>query len=371
MKKLLISISLLLISIAIQAQKSYVSGTIKGFKNDTLSIMFLRIGETPIIDQVICRNEKLTYEVQLNSPLPYFVRITCKSWGNRFSGNAYPFQFEMDDINFFLQKGEQIKFTAEPGPNGIFLQVFGSPVNEQRNEILKKLFPLHQELNAACMKYANSKKLQDSLQTKKNSLLPEKITKQISSQTIDFILKHPDWEISAEVLMGLPTDSCYKYFKILSPNVKSSYFGKYAAELLYSMKPGDKVVQFTLPDNQGKSVSLSDFAGKYIVLEFWGTWCGWCVKDIPTMKQYHEKYKSMIEFVSIACRDNNKNWKEAIEKYKMDWVNLLNNDEQLAKSYGIEGYPTKMIINPEGIVVGKYLGEGRDFYSELDRMFEN
>jgi hypothetical protein len=54
----------------------------------------------------------------------------------------------------------------------------------------------------------------------------------------------------------------------------------------------------------------------------------------------------------------------------MDWINLLNNDEQLTKSYGIEGYHTKIIINPEGIVVGKYLGEGREFYCELDRMFK-
>lgn len=54
----------------------------------------------------------------------------------------------------------------------------------------------------------------------------------------------------------------------------------------------------------------------------------------------------------------------------MDWINLLNKDEQLTKSYGIEGYPTKIIINPEGIVIGKYLGEGREFYSELDRMFK-
>lgn len=331
----------------------------------------LKQGETPIIDRVACKNEKLNYEVQLVSPLPHLVRISSKKWESRFSGNAYPFDFVCDDINFIIHKGETINFTAEPGLNGIFMLAFGSLVNEQRNVLFKKLFPLYQKLNVACLKYIDSKRSQDSLQIKYNMLLPAKIIRRIESETSGFIQKHPDWEVSAEVLMTLPIDSCYKYFRTLDPKVQASFFGKSAAEVLFAMKPGDKAISFSLPDQQGKLVSLEDFKGKYIVLEFWGTWCGWCVKDIPTMRQYHNKYKNRVDFISIACKDQPKNWKEALEKYKMDWINLLNNDEQLTKSYGIEGYPTKMIISPEGIVVGKYLGEGRDFYTELDRMFKN
>lgn len=373
MKKILIATLFSIASTFVIAQKSTVSGIIKGMKHDTITIMFLPLkqGETPIIDKVVCKNEKLNYEVQLVSPLPHLVRISSKKWETGFSGNTYPFHFERDDVNFFIKKGEQINFRAEPGPNGIFLLAFGSPINEQRNVLFKKLFPLYQKLNAACLKYVDSKKSQDSLKIKYNMLLPGKIIRRIESGTIGFIQKHPDWEISAEVLMTLPIDSCYKYFRILDSKVQTSFFGRYAAEVLFAMKPGDKAISFSLPDQQGKLISLEEFKGNYVVLEFWGTWCGWCVKDIPTMRQYHNKYKSKANFVSIACKDQPKKWKEALQKYKMDWTNLLNNDEQLTKSYGIEGYPTKIIINPEGIVVGKFLGEGREFYTELDKMFKD
>ncbi|MDP2890613.1 MAG: hypothetical protein Q8P34_16825 [Bacteroidota bacterium] len=79
----------------------------------------------------------------------------------------------------------------------------------------------------------------------------------------------------------------------------------------------------------------------------------------------------MFEFVSIACRYSESRWKAAIEKYRMNWVNLLNEDEKLPTTYGIEGYPTKIIINPEGVIAGKYLGEATDFYKKVDELFGN
>ena len=222
MKGLLIASLFSFASAFVMAQKSTVSGIIKGMKHDTLTIMFLpfKQGETPIIDKVICKNEKLNYEVQLVSPLPHLVRISSKKWEAKFSENAYPFDFVCDDINFIILKGETINFTAELGPNGIFMQAFGSPINEQRNEIFKKLYPLYQKLNVACLKYVDSKKSQDSLKIKYNMLLPGKITRRIESETIGFIQKHPDWEISAEVLMTLPIDSCYKYFRKLDFTIR-------------------------------------------------------------------------------------------------------------------------------------------------------
>lgn len=360
----------LTISIASEAQKTFISGNIKGFKNDTLAIFCLpmKMGETPIIDKIVCVDGKVNYEVQLVAPIVHLVRISSKKW-NALNVDTHPYQVEHGDINFFLNPGDRVSFTAEQSANGIFCQAFGNPINEQRNEFTKKLFPIYTEFNSHCLKYAKDKDEKDSLLVKKEVAQIEKIKDQIEMATISFIQKHPDWEISAEVLMGLPTDSCRKYFEQLGPKAKSSYFGIYAQNALFAVNIGDQAPSFSLPDDMGKMVSLSDFKGKYIVLEFWGTWCGYCVKDIPTMKEYYKKYNNKVEFVSIACDDSEKRWKEAIAKYQMNWVNLLNEDEKLPITYRIEGYPTKIVINSEGIVIGKYLGEATDFYRKLDEMF--
>ena len=373
MKTTLFFLGLFLLSIISPAQKCVITGKIEGLKNDTLTIMFLPLkqGETPIIGEVVCVDGHLNYEVTLVAPIPHLARISSRKWDALFSANTYPYNFEMSDINFFLNAGDKINFTADPKPNGIYLQALGNRLNEQRNELLKTLYPFHTELNSALFKYADAKLTKDSLQIKKDIETVEKINSRINSENIEFIVKHPDWEISAEVLMGLPMDSCYKYYPTLSKKVQNSFFGNYAKDVLYAIKTGDAAPSFSLPDQNGKTVLLSDFKGKYVVLEFWGTWCGYCIKDIPTMKKYFNEYKNKAAFVSIACRDSETLWKAAIAKHEMSWTNLLNNDEKLTRTYGIEGYPTKIIINPDGIVVGKFLGEGSEFYAEMDRLFKN
>lgn len=372
MKIFFLIMILLMISVVSEAQKTFISGVIKGFENDTLTIFCLpmKTGETPIIDQIVCVDGKLNYEVQLVTLMLHFIRISSRKW-NALNVNTFPYGIEDGDINFFINSGDKINFTAEPSTNGIFCRVFGNSINEQRNEFTKLLFPIYVEFNSHCLKYADAKEEKDSLLLKREIVSITRIKGQIEKATISFIQTHPDWEISAEVLMRLPIDSCYKYFGKLSPKVQSSFFGKHAKDILFAVKIGDQAPLFSLPNQKEKLVSLFDFKGKYVVLEFWGTWCSYCVKDIPTMKEYYKKYSGKVEFVSIACRDTERRWNAAIEKYKMNWVNLLNKDEKLPITYGIEGYPTKIIINPEGAVIGKYLGEATDFYSELDRLFNN
>ena len=188
------------------AQKSIVSGEINGIKNDTLTIMFLPLkqGETPIIDQVVCKGGKLNYEVTLTATIPHLVRISNKQWDNRFSANTFPYKFECNDISFFINAGDKINFIAKPEPNGIYVKAHGNQLNEQRNELLKTIFPSQTQLNSACLKYANAKLTKDSLQIKKESEKVDKIISQINAETTGFIVKHPNWDISAEVLMGLP-----------------------------------------------------------------------------------------------------------------------------------------------------------------------
>ncbi|HET6557982.1 MAG TPA: TlpA disulfide reductase family protein [Prolixibacteraceae bacterium] len=372
MKTLLVCTMLLMVSMITEGQKSSVSGTIEGITNDTLTIFFLPLkGNDLVIDKVICKNGKVNYEVQLISHFPHLVRIESNEWVKKFSVNAFPYYLEREDINFYIHSGEHIRFTARPETNAIYLQAYGNSINEQRNELLETHYPLYSELNAAFLKFAKAKVEKDSLHINEGIQSLESINQKINKGTIEFILKHPDWDISADMLMHLPTDSCVKYFESLSPKVQSSFFGQSARNILFTQKVGEQAVPFSLPDPQGKQISLSDYKGKYVVIDFWGTWCGGCVRDLPKMKQFFDQYKDQVEFISIACNDAQKTWEEAIKKYEMNWVNLLNPDDKLTVAYGIKAYPTKLIIDPEGKVIGKYRGQENDFYTKLDKLFKN
>ena len=136
------------------------------------------------------------------------------------------------------------------------------------------------------------------------------------------------------------------------------------------MTQGYQVPEFSLIDIEGKEVSLSDFRGKHVLLDFWGTWCRYCVMGIPEMKEYYQKYSDKIEFIGIDCRETQEAWKAGVEKYGLEWTNLYNGyDQSLIVEYGIQGYPSKIIISPDGKVVEAFLGEEPALYEKLDEMF--
>ncbi len=123
---------------------------------------------------------------------------------------------------------------------------------------------------------------------------------------------------------------------------------------------------FTLPDLKGNKVNLSDFRGKWVVLDFWGSWCGWCVKGFPALKEAYTEYGDRIVVIGIDCNETEDAWRAGVEKYQLPWINLFNGDNRdLYTAYNIQGFPTKAIINPEGRLVDLTTGEDPSFFTRL------
>ena len=137
---------------------------------------------------------------------------------------------------------------------------------------------------------------------------------------------------------------------------------------------GKVAPDFTLNGPDGKPVSLSSLRGQYVVLDFWGTWCKWCVKGIPDMKRYYDKYEGLFEILSIDFGDDEDTWLNAIEKFDMTWKHVITDEEsarQLEEAYALEGFPTKIVIDPKGVVLNISVGEDPAFYKYIDDLFEH
>lgn len=129
---------------------------------------------------------------------------------------------------------------------------------------------------------------------------------------------------------------------------------------------------FTLANDKGEKVSLSMLRGKYVVLDFWGTWCGWCIKGIPEMKKMYSKYQNKLEIVGVACGDKEDVWKKCIAENDLNWTNLimLDGDENIPEMYSVKGFPTKVIIDPEGYILKTVVGESQEFYTFVDGLMK-
>jgi thiol-disulfide isomerase/thioredoxin len=136
---------------------------------------------------------------------------------------------------------------------------------------------------------------------------------------------------------------------------------------------GELAYDFELPNLQGSTTKLSSLRGKYVVIDFWGSWCVWCIRGIPKMKEAYTKYKDKMEILGVDCRDTEEAWKSAVDEHQLPWMQVRCPDDQLqtiAAQYNIEGFPTKVIINPDGKLVKTVVGEDPAFYTFLDELFK-
>lgn len=136
---------------------------------------------------------------------------------------------------------------------------------------------------------------------------------------------------------------------------------------LEALQSGDvKAPDFKLKDLEGKEVSLQDFRGKWVILDFWGSWCPWCIKGIPELKEAYQKYEGELVIIGVDCRESEEAWKAGVEKYELPWVNVYNPEgSKLTEEYAVPGYPTKVIINPDGIIKNITVGHDPAFYEAL------
>ncbi|WP_315379451.1 TlpA disulfide reductase family protein [Hoylesella loescheii] len=128
---------------------------------------------------------------------------------------------------------------------------------------------------------------------------------------------------------------------------------QYATELL---KPGTVAPDFELPSPDGKKVSLSQFKGKYVVLDFWASWCPDCRKDAPNIVAMYNRFKDKgVAFVGVSFDIDAALWKAAIDKYGMKYAHVSElkkmREANISKAYGVKWIPSMVLIDPEGKVV--------------------
>jgi peroxiredoxin len=116
---------------------------------------------------------------------------------------------------------------------------------------------------------------------------------------------------------------------------------------------------FTLPDLNGKMVSLTDFRNKYVLVDFWYHNCGFCRKMAPGLRHIYSDLKQKdFEIVSISVdgKSYEKEWREAIAEDGATWTELWDYDQTLPAQYGVEGYPTLFLLDRDGKIVQKIVG---------------
>jgi thiol-disulfide isomerase/thioredoxin len=124
-----------------------------------------------------------------------------------------------------------------------------------------------------------------------------------------------------------------------------------------TVKEGAKAPLFSVKTIYGKNISLTDYKGKYVFIDFWGTWCAPCRSEIPNVIALSKSFPDSVLVVIGLARDIEKEVKLYVEKNQIPYDNAIA-DEGLLKKYGINAYPTTLLIDPEGMIVQRNLRGG-------------
>jgi peroxiredoxin len=289
---------------------------------------------------------------------------------------------------------KSIRFYLEPGiisvtsPDSIQnALVDGSPMNIDHQRLKKMLKPtddqltlLEKEYQATTPEQKKDKGFNGSFEKRNNAILAQQ--KQVKAQ---FIRENLASMLSLYTLEQYTDRYASEFseleplFSRLSKTIKASKPGRAYAEklaLIQATSVGGLAPEFTQPDTSGKTISLSSFRGKYVLVDFWASWCAPCRAENPNLVKNFQQYKDKnftVLGVSLDQPTGKEAWLKAIHKDQLDWTHVSDLkfwDNEVAKQYAIRLIPQNFLIGPDGKILAKNI-RGEALGIKLAELFTN
>ena len=353
-----------------------LDGKLKGENTGMMYLYYSNSNNARVKDSATIANGKFSFRGKINEPTMAYLQLKEEK---RSDNNSVSFFMEPSVMTAVLplNKFSDATFTGSKTENEYAaLQAKKQKIQERWKVVMDTLSEVNKRSNI------EFQKLKDWV------LQP--YMAEMKELDYNFFANHPQSYVTANMLRyyvsSLPLDSLQMYYDKLGKKLQQTNDGKDLANEIQKLRggsPGSMSKDFTATDINGNKLSLGDFKGKYVLLDFWASWCVPCRAGNPHLKELYAKYKDKgIEFIGVSDDDSKPDaWHKAVEKDGLPWLHVLRgydrekrmnnepNEKDISEKYGISSLPTKILIDRSGKIIGRYSEEEGPLDAKLKEIF--
>lgn len=349
----------------------------KSFDGEKASLAFYN-GTKKVYRSAVIKDGK--FEIKDSIGEPALATLTVNTTKKMREANPWIFS---EKCSFFIEGG---MVTVEGnGPEHAKITSAGQSQKDYL-ALQAKLKPFHALEKTSYNNMLQASIARDSVAVARHKAVISRSKEQIDSVELVFLQANPSSHVTLQLFrervnaktLTSEKDKLSAWYKALDASMKQTIIGKQLSEqigMAFKLSPGNPSHDFVLNDTLGNPVHLSSFRGKYVLLDFWASWCMPCRAENPTIRKAYAQYKDKgfsVLGVSLERPGDRKAWVEAIRKDGLTWTQVAcmttEENKHVTKLYGIQSIPMNFLIDPQGKIVASYL-RGEELIHKLEEIF--
>lgn len=372
MKKSLLTAFIGTVALAVSAQSFEITGNIPGLKQGTnIELKSRERGAQHSLGKTVVESTDGTFSLSGSVASPTLAELYIDQTNPEGLAKAVELMIENAPISISAAHIDSVPPSFFTGTGGLKMRknvtITGGNAQKQYAEYLQAMLPYdlaarqaHYDLFWADGKKGRSKEEESRLkEIYENAGLKE------DSARRAFIVQHPSYSISGLLLMyDLNSPFFYSESELNEVHDRMQQLddAKRLEQVNRAIEASRKFLRespytdFAVGDTLNNELHLSDFTknGKYVMIDFWASWCGPCRAAIPHVRELYHTYGDKLDILAISVDSEESAWRKAMDQEKMEWTQLWAGDERskpLVENYGLSGIPFLLVLSPDGRII--------------------